>query len=838
MIQKMKTLLFVVLLMFVVISCENKIKVSNVNGNMDLEQWICFGNPEDGSRIYKITTNGKGLEKVSDAKMEGISKLEEWIYYKDNKNIYDKGTIRRLSKDGKKDEEVISVDIDKYIVTEDVIYCEDDEEIYKYNINSSDLMSIFKTSENIFEIKLFNNKIYFSTNKSIYEINTDGSKLKKLVNNTNYKFNITDNYLLYNDTKGIKKLNLNTMVSQSLIEENIYNSFVDKDNIYYTKDKYLHKKNIITGEDKSIYLTTYAFNFYNIDDYLYCYGDNFLWKVKKDFSEKKVIFGSGLETDNSSIAIYKNKTLVKSIDYSNYMNNNEFVYEVKDGVGNSKLINSPISKMYIQENILYYINSEDKNLYSYNFDTNKINKIYENPISDFVFCEDELYFSRLDKNYNLYCIRDGKEIKISDKSIYNLKVYNGEIYFVDRGEGNKLYLYKNGNEKLLIDNFVSQYEVIDHIIYYVNDTDNGKIYFWDGENEKKLTDNTVEILYKHEENLYYIINNKVNLLYYYDVKNGIKSFVKFMQDEMIDFCIDNNNIYETVISEDGGVGIKKTEYNKSLSMFVDERTISNRVSKNKWVYCYNSYLFEYNIDNKELKLLYEYPINKMIVKDNWLYITGDIGYNEYKSYIRRINLEDNQIDTLIESEQLYTPAYEYEIEDGLLFYNLPINKEKNQLKVMDLKNRSSKILTNNCSNLLCVVDNIVYYKDFEQCIYKIKNDGSNEIKLTDSKSNLIKIFDNSMYYFRYNDVLKGRICVLDIETKNTKTLVENEINEWDYVIYENNLFYIENSTLVKMPFENDIDKSVIQENVTHFYIDNDEIVIYMGSESEIVRKKL
>lgn len=90
---------------------------------INFDQWIYFGNPDDRYRIYRIKTDGSGLTKIVDARMEGFHDLEEWIYYLDTTEPYTPAKLARMKWDGSEKKEVlVEENVEMFQVSDEYIF--------------------------------------------------------------------------------------------------------------------------------------------------------------------------------------------------------------------------------------------------------------------------------------------------------------------------------------------------------------------------------------------------------------------------------------------------------------------------------------------------------------------------------------------------------------------------------------------------------------------------------------------------------------------------------------------------------------------------------------------
>lgn len=801
---------------------------------VEKDEWtdfIVFGNSDDNYSIYKMDINGDNLRKISNGKMEGIDVLREYVYYKDSEFIYEPGPLRRVSWNGEKDEEVIAYLVEQYIVTDEYIFFESDNKLYRSDKEGNNIITLAVVNRVIYDMKYSDGKLYFNTSQGIYMIKEDGKDLSIVVSGGFYKFNISQDLLIYNNNDVVVIYNLKKQEKVEVSNKNNYELFVIDDYIYYSQDQFLVRENIYTNNKDKIFLSTFSYNFFGYGEYVYCFGDNFIWRVDKDLQNKKVVFGKGNVFKTNMLLVNDDYTFVRSYDFINYKDHLTFLYDAVDPT--KKLIEEPIDNAVLIENTIYYVNHYNKKLYKYNLITHETELIINDPVLEFVIIDNLIYFSRND-NYKLYVMKDGGIKKIIDNGVYNIKYSNGHIYYIDRDDNNSLYkLDAHKMPEKILDDFTTQYEIVDNTIYYRNESQKGELYRKRNNVKTKLTEVAVDGIY-YNTNLYYIVSEGINILYQLEVHKEKSNIAKFIGMNYLDFIIKDNEYIEAVASESGTIAIRKARYNKDLALYEDNSLTYEKVGPNTYICMYENYIYKYHNGDNTLVLLHPYPVNRFQVKDGWIYITGDIYDNKLKSYIKRISIASNSEEYLIESNEFHTPSYNFVVDNDKIYYYFPYQEHRGNLYVKDIKSKNVSILVNDCNQIVDIVNDQIIYMNSENYIFSIDKKGQDKKILVNEKSEYLGISNSKLYYFSYADIsFDGYIKELDLKEGTISNVSKEPIKTWDYYVFNNYVYYLLEDIMI-LNINTGETKAVYQKDIQHFYINNRELIVYIEEDNQSV----
>ncbi len=268
-----------------------------------------------------------------------------------------------------------------------------------------------------------------STNDGIYKINSSGNKKEKISDDYGLYLNKSGNYLYYID--------LNS----------------DEYNIVRIKTN---------GEDKQIVEQDVDLAKVSvIDNWIYYFKDNKLYKVKTDGSDKQILL-------DRSITNYQ---IEGEWIYYSYRSNGKYIIAKTDGEDTQRIDSDASSTFFVDGKNIYYIYENyntDDDTYSYELykvETDGENKEKIADISGQVdtlgvnFDGKYLYYTKTDEEDNvaIYKIRINgeEETKITDISTYstNININNGWIYYTDindDGDSDIFRIKTNGEDKSVL----------------------------------------------------------------------------------------------------------------------------------------------------------------------------------------------------------------------------------------------------------------------------------------------------------------------------------------------------------------------------------------------------
>lgn len=207
-------------------------------------------------------------------------------------------------------------------------------------------------------------------------------------------------------------------------------------------DRFNYNTNSITSDVSNIYFSSISNN-------------RGLFKL--DYQKKEI---TNISTDTALEMLYYEDKLY----YINSNDNNIYTYSIKDK--STRLLSDfRASNLLINNNSIFYKNlSDSSKLYCLTTDGITNLKIIDYPVDSFAIHNDELLFSNSKDNNYLYSLNpSNSEIKkLLDISVSNLKENNNTIYFINNEDPKALY-------KLTTNNETNKFEATEVFPYFTND---------------------------------------------------------------------------------------------------------------------------------------------------------------------------------------------------------------------------------------------------------------------------------------------------------------------------------------------------------------------------------
>jgi hypothetical protein len=141
-------------------------------------------------------------------------------------------------------------------------------------------------------------------------------------------------------------------------------------------------------------------------------------------------------------------------------------------------------------------------------------------------------------------------------------------------------------------------------------------------------------------------------------------------------------------------------------------------------------------------------------------------------YLYKIKLNGKE-ESLVLKEQISPHA----IQDNTLYYT-NINKNHN-IKAMDLTTGASKTIYDGNSSSCIVTDRYIYYlsNTDNYAIGRVNLDGSNPTIIVNERCATFNLSTSGKYlYYQVDDGENNRICMMNVETKESKTILEGNFN--------------------------------------------------------------
>lgn len=200
--------------------------------------WIYYTNVVENYNIYKIRTNGTDRTKLNDDESWNVTVADNWIYYI---NESDGGCLYKIDVNGASKTKLNEYDSKYLDVKWDWIYYvngDDGRIIYRMKLEDP---SIVEKLENIYAwgINVSDGRIYFSNEMDLhclYKVNTDGTDLVKLCDDTAYDIQVKGEWIYYSnasDGDKLYKIKIDGAEKTKLYDGDAYLLNIVEDYIYF-----------------------------------------------------------------------------------------------------------------------------------------------------------------------------------------------------------------------------------------------------------------------------------------------------------------------------------------------------------------------------------------------------------------------------------------------------------------------------------------------------------------------------------------------------------------------------------------------------------------------------
>ncbi|GKX32082.1 hypothetical protein SH1V18_45620 [Vallitalea longa] len=828
---------------------DKKNNLENDNSEINFNEWVYFGNPDDNYKIYRMKTDGTNLTKITDAVFEGIRSLDNWIYYIDTNSKYTPAKLARIKWDGTDKEILSEEDINSFCTSEDYIFYIYENNIYRMQKDGSLNTKIISSENEIYKLNYYNETIYYSTNQGLFSVDSDGKNSFQLLEGNYTDFSISSDRIYYYDNK-MYSCNLDGSNETQLFDLDVNNIYVVDDVIYYNQDEYLYKINSYDGKKDELFLEKGLKNFYEKDCYLYFYGQNRIWKVKCDLSEKEIFIGTGGEFHHKMYIKVDDRILSKNCENLDSNENSTYkLFEVVGGDMGKKISDIAINIFDTNNGIVYYTDAKDKKLYSYDIKNNQKQLIIDKMVGSFIIYNNTIYYTDMDNEYKLYYLDLYKNVtnKITDIPVSNLKQSGSTIYFIDNKKRIGIYDSISKGECKYIDVFTTIYDISEDTIYYKNENDNGKLYKIknDGTENVNITENIVVDIYANDDSIYYIEKNGANLLYRINNYKSEGEFLDIISMAYTDMEIIDGKLYMSVASEGGNYyTIEKYLEDLKFDVYFD---LEKQIDK-KWKYFvykvdgYMGYLYKYNVYTNEIKLIVDKWVNDFQIDGDYIYYTGieSVKNINFTTYIDRINVKDETVKNIVSFTDPTIYNISFKVIGDNLYYSLDDSTDGYIWK-KNLENCNESAIVSDSSNLEDIVDDWIYYQNTNKRLVRVKLDGSDKQILSKTYSEFIYANKNDLYYLSISqeDSFKGIIMKRNIEDNTKEVVVNKQISLSDLVVVNNKLYYnFEGINLYNM--KNGKTTKIYDREVDYFSLVGDVlyISIHDGDNYKTVKKSL
>ena len=476
------------------------------------DMWIYYSNEEDDGKLYKITINGYGKEKLSKYRVSHINIIEKRIYYLRGDDSPVQAYSNKITGYAKK--RIIADDCESiYAIGEWIYYINKDDgwKLYRVLTDGRDRVKISDDSmENGFSI--VDEWIYYTNvddSNKFYRVNLDGNYRHKFIDESANSFNVIDEWVYYSNTEDDEKLyriKIDGSEKQKLSDEIATSIIVADDWVFYcTKIEGFHRNNYgpiykirTDGSGKKKLNFDESKSLIVIGDWVYYINKSDsgkIYKLRKDGSEKQLLDGG------VGFVSFDEQQYYDSIQKAETQNE-------KRGNTIGNVIN--YGMFTIQDEWVYYISHNREFLYKIHIDGSG-KQLLDHDGSVFINVLDGwIYYCNKEDDGKPYKIRtDGKcKQKLYNEQAFYINVIGEWIYAINRY---KIFRIKtDGSESQTILNSIFEYErsmaVIGEWIYYTCDYRLFKIKI-DGSNNVRLTDEEIWMFCVSENWIYYIARN-------------------------------------------------------------------------------------------------------------------------------------------------------------------------------------------------------------------------------------------------------------------------------------------------------------------------------------------
>ena len=741
---------------------KNNIVISiNINNSNIIKYW---GYSLNDSRIYFVSNNNKDINITG---LFNINYVLNVYGFDNNNNI-----INRI----KNNFEINEIDTQSNILFYEDIDVKDNIilpiETYKIKIVN----------------KIINNKLDFTLKLYDSEDNNISTPLI-ILNNKNYKFDLTD---------------------KSLMNVNVENHMIDNLNIVnvYVKSIYEMSSNMINNNNNKTY-NFYGFKFYSDNNFINEIDNPIL--ISKNNYKKEYIKYRFHQNNECEIEGVLLKMYIVPEDYiynsNNILNTNpqNSNFDYLEYLTNEKTLEIDTSS----NDLISFYKEENNNI---SLTSNGTNIITVNTITN--------HYENINNNILISDVYDIIEVE----SIYNISKNSNKLYYSNSNIGENILknsdiiCLKKGLMRIIKEiNQIEKYILLDGIVYEDYSFNELKKY------NEKLNNNFIikEIISKNEFTI--DVNENINKITYNNCTINKNSFellqIKKESSDVIMLktikslsnmiSIVKEDTYKNIISINNSIDILNGQHNitnitelsntieirinvslNSIGLFDNIKIGNIQLSFNKGRYYKNVMFLDTNINNENITFnnyISDYNNDKKI--DNKIYIIPSINLkmSKYETGIlnnKLISYDENSVTT----KTSYI-TYSKEIIDGIVYNNGSLNLNVNDNLLNDLNNIDSVKYDNN----------ILY-------LYGSEYDEIEVDKLTSDNNNLERNEDD--FYVNVNlpiiinSTINGKIEMTKNKTNSTELTIMVKKN--NIIINNKNIEY-KYFNINNTPINNSID---------------------------------
>lgn len=810
---------------------------------INFDDWLYFGNPDDRYHIYRIQTDGSNLKKVVDARMEGFGDLTEWIYYIDTSEAGTPGKLARIKWDGSGKEILIEEHVEMLRTSEKYVFYAFENNIYRMNLDGSANMKLVSSDEKVCYMAYYEEVIYYSTNEGLFSITEDGTHPYHIKEGNFPEFQVRQNRIYYFDDN-IYSISLKGVEESTVFEERVEEGYLWDNRIFYNKGDELYMVDAGAETSRKLYIESHLREFYRKDNRLYFYGNNRIWRVNEDLTEKEIFLGTGEEYLANMFVQLDGRVITKNVDVEEDSTQMPYkLFELMNDGTNKKLSDVAVWLIESKRGKVLYTDATDKKLYEIDVASNTKKLILDKMIGSFMSYLDMIYYTDIQQGYRLYAYDrlNGQHMNITNIAVSNLKRTKDAIYFLDHQKRMGILDLETSIPKYL-DIFTTKYDVLGDTIYYKNEDDLGRLYRMatDGSKKEALTDEPVVDVYVHRESIftyeddqiddkgqvYYVIKNGGNLLYSINNDANKSKFLDIVSPDLVDIGIIDGILYMHIASE-GGSYYTLEKYVDDLEYKVTYDMRKQIDSKQKYfVYPINElsgYLYSYVEKTNAIELVLPEPVKDFQISGNAIYYSGYDMSGQYQPFIKKYNMKDKTSQLVLQIEEGNVLNFAFIMDHNQIYYCY--DGEEDYLMKKNLDTGETITLSTNSQKLGAVVDGWVYYEDKVDggSVLRTRIDGSVTENLTSTKRRYVYANKKYLYYLFVTEEAsqKGILIKRTLSSGKEQVVIEG-IGQRDMMIVEDHLYYISNGL-------NDYDlstgrtRNIYPNQVDYFTLQGEEI---------------
>lgn len=212
-------------------------------------------------------------------------------------------------------------------------------------------------------------------------------------------------------------------------------------------------------------------------------------------------------------------TVISDIIYYTNLSDNKYIYSLDYEKNlNTKLSNMPAYNLISNDNSLYFINGTTQQLCKYNIQTNETQKLTSSRTGKFILADSYILFENIDDKSRLYTLdlSSNEIFKTTDFPVESFTVYDSTLLCINSIDNNSLYsINTNTYESKKIANIYGKSIKSDGSnLYFINKGKQDHLYSISltdsGFNTKAILSDSINNYYLTEENIFFERKTDVN----------------------------------------------------------------------------------------------------------------------------------------------------------------------------------------------------------------------------------------------------------------------------------------------------------------------------------------